>query len=537
MKTILKLAAALLLCITFLISGCSNDNLLTPIEKEDTQNMPHITDELRIGVCSHVKLDPFQIKNDEERLISNLVYNGLVIIDGKGHTKPCLAESWDISDDGKIYTFHLKKGVKWHDGQDLTSQDVIATFDRLFLLKETRYKEDKATVFPELDYILDYSAPDESTVVVTLNQPFGGILGRMTFGIAPASYLKSQSNEENAELVPGTGQFKVTNSTTDTITLERNESYFGTKPIIAKVNVRMFGEKASAKQSFRKGEIDLLFINNQDWNFFRDVKGMNLIQYPSSYLEFVALNQRNPIFEDASVRKALLAGIDRPAILQNAVQGLGIIVDGPVLPHSWVFNSAVQSSMYNMDMAAQILKDAGWEDIDGDGIKEKRIKGKTHKFEFELLVNSSNSSRYQAAVDIQENLKEIGISVRLVNLSWDELKKRVLDKQYDAALMGWKLLTVPDLNSMFSSKAIKNGYNFVSYSEDELDAILDKANVEKDEEKFQELMYEAQEIIARDVPYLFLYSPNSIVCVSERIKGVAPDTSNVFDSISKWYVE
>jgi peptide/nickel transport system substrate-binding protein len=541
MKKNLKLAAAIVLSIALLLSGCSK-NPITPIEKDETEsqplNSPKVKNEIVIGVSSQITLDPIQAKTDEDRSIANLVYSGLVTIDGQGRIKPSLADTWDVSADGRVYTFHLKKGVKWHDGQKLSSEDVIATFDKIFQIKKEREKI-KVNIFPEFDYISSYSAPDDSTVVISLNKPFAGIIHGMTVGIMPASTLKVPlSTDENKDKpVPGTGPYKITNRTSNSVILEKNDGYLEKKPIIAKIFIKMFPETSSLKESFRQEIADLIFIEAQDWNFFKGIKDVSLIQYPSRYFEFIALNQKNPIFKDVSVRSALLAGIDRTKVLQNAVNGLGIVVDGPILPYSWAFNSGVQNDAYSKEKAMQILKEAGWSDTDGDGIVEKKINGRKQKLEFELLVNASNSSRYQAAADIEKNLKEIGVSVKLVNLSWEELKNKVLARQYDASLMGWKLSPVPDPGTMFSSSEIKNGYNFVSYSNKELDEILAKAAEERDEEAKKELMYKAQEIISRDVPYIFLYSPNNLLAVNRKIKGINPNPINIFDNISEWRLE
>jgi peptide/nickel transport system substrate-binding protein len=184
-----------------------------------------------------------------------------------------------------------------------------------------------------------------------------------------------------------------------------------------------------------------------------------------------------------------------------------------------------------------MLKSAGWKDEDGDGILEKKVNGKKKKFEFELLVNTSNAARYQVASDIQKDLKEVGISVKMVNVPWEELKTRVMGKKFDAAIMGWKLSPNPDLRFMFLQDEIKNGYNFVSYSNPQLDEILIKAQSINLEQEQKALLYQAQEIISRDQPYIFLYSPNNLLAINARIKGFQPDPVNLFNNIDDWWVE
>jgi peptide/nickel transport system substrate-binding protein len=542
MKRYLRIAIAIIVLIAILLTGCSK-NTIAPIKKDNPANQlnisPKVKNEIVIGVPCQLTLDPIKANTYENKSITDLVYNGLVTVDGQGRIKPSLAETWDVSADGKIYTFHLKKNVKWHDGETFSSKDVIATFDKIVQTKKESQKAKEDIILPEFDYISSYDSIDDSTVVVLLKKPFAGLVNGMTVGIIPASTLNvSTTFDKNKDKpVPGTGPYQITKITGDTVVLEKNEDYFGQKPSISKISFKMFPEASSVKEAFKQDMVDMIKIESEDWNYFIGLKYISLVQYPSRYFEFVALNQRNPIFKDGNVRNALFVGIDRTKVLQNAVQGLGIVVDSPILPYSWAFNPGIQSDAYSKDKAVQILKDAGWSDIDGDGIVEKKMGGKRQKLEFELLVNASNPARYKAAADIEKNLEEIGVSVKLVSLSWEELKTKVLAGQYDASLMGWKTSPEPELRTMFSSKEIKGGYNFVSYSNQELDEILVKAAEESDEETKKELMYKAQEIISYDVPYIFLYSPNNILALNKKIKGVNPSPVNIFDNISEWRLE
>jgi peptide/nickel transport system substrate-binding protein len=208
---------------------------------------------------------------------------------------------------------------------------------------------------------------------------------------------------------------------------------------------------------------------------------------------------------------------------------------GPVLPYSWAFNSQIQHITNNKKMAIERLEEAGWKDDDDDGILEKMIGNKKYKLEFELLVNTDNGARYQAATLIEKALKDLGISVKLVNVSWDELRAKVMSKKYDTAIMGWKLAPNPDLRFMFAGSEIKSGYNFVSYSNPELDEILIRAQT--DDKGRKELLYKAQEIINQDIPYVFLYSPNKLLALSTKLKGLKPDPVNLFNNINEWWVD
>lgn len=350
----------------------------------------------------------------------------------------------------------------------------------------------------------------------------------MNRGILPASIIeKSKTDKTDDELTLeyiGTGPYKVVGWKSNSITLHRND-YYSDKPYIDEINFRRFPDNNSIKEAFTNQTIDLAIIESEDWNIFQNMEDVYLLQCPSRYFEFISLNLNNPLLSDVKVRQAMLMGINRDRILQDTTLGRGIVIDGPILPFSWAFNSQVQHVAYNPKAALQMLQEAGWKDEDEDGILEKTIGNKNYKFEIELLVNTANGARYQAASHIEKDLKALGISVKLVNVTWDELKTNVMNKKFDAAIMGWKLTPNPDLRFMFASSEIKNGYNFVSYSNTELDVLLIRANAS--EEGRQELLFKTQEIINKDLPYLFLYSPNKLLALNKRLKGVVRSRKSI----------
>ncbi|GLI50448.1 MULTISPECIES: ABC transporter substrate-binding protein [Tepidanaerobacter] len=538
-----KAAGVILIILTIFFSGaCSNlsksgsqssnvENELSKAEK------PISGGTINLAAMSSLNLDPLNAANEDDKNILSLIYEGLVKVDGQGKIQPALAENWQIDETGTTYTFNLRQDVKWHSGESFSSNDVKATFDRVRELKKSA-KSNTQALFAEFNNVQSYDAPNAATFVVHLYKPDPDFLNKITCGIIPASSIEAlKASNASGQSFAGTGPFEIVSKTSDSITLKRNESYYDKKPYIKEVNIKIFPDKETAKEAFMSSSIDVIEIGQEDYDKFSEVKDSYMLQYPSRYFEFVALNLTNPLFSDANVRQAMLMGIDRNRILQDTIWGRGLIVDGPILPYSWAFNPNAQHIEYNKKLAAEKLEELGWKDENGDGILEKTIGTKKYKFEFELLVNASDSARYQAASHIAEDLKELGISVKITNLNWEELRSKVMSKKYEAAIMGWKLAPNPDLGVMFSSSEIKNGYNFVSYSNKELDDVLNKIQTSRDENNKKELLYKASEIISRDLPYLFLYSPNDILALNTRVQGVNPNPINVFYNISEWWLK
>lgn len=538
------------LILIFSVTACSNNSVNPSQENkpgENVSSVPKSGGKINLGVTSAINPDPLQAQTDDEKSIDSLIYEGLVKIDGQGRVKPALANGWEISADGRTYTFKLNNDVKWHDGGLFSSDDIKATFDKIRQMKSQQAKK-KIKVFPGFDNIESYSAPDAHTFTVSLFKPDADFLYDMTVEILPASYVSpgedrsgtssGKSSESQQESMPsGTGKYKVVNQYSDTIELKKNDEYYGKKPYIDDIVIHIFPDVDAMKEAFKNQEIDLMPIDTQEWGIFQNMEDVSLLHYPSQYFEFIALNLKDSLFKDAAVRQAILMSIDRSKILQDTTLGRGIVIDGPVMPFSWAYNPQMQHQSFDRDKAVKILKDAGWSDGDGDGILEKKTGGKKIKFEFELLANTSNAARYQAASDIQNDLKKVGIAVKVVNVPWDELKTKVMGKKYNAAIMGWKLSPNPDLRFMFSGDEIKSGYNFVSYSNPQLDELLIKAQSSNLEEDRKAFLHQAQDIISRDLPYIFLYSPNNLLAVNKRIKGFQPDPVDIFNNIDGWWVE
>lgn len=531
-----------MILIALILSGCHTP-AIAPVQEnpvEEVDNTPKNGGKITLASRDEIALDPLQCEKSDGKSPSNLVFDGLVKIDGEGKIKPSLANSWEISADGRVYSFQLREDVKWHDGKTLVSADVVGTFEKIMELKKQKPKPGEPPVFQEFDNVESYAAPDENTFVVSLYKPDADFLFDMIVGILPSP--KEISEEEVPGAVAatkqflGTGPFKVAEITSASVLLRKNEDYFGPEPHIDEIEIRYYPDEYTAKEAFKSSEVDLIGIDPQDWGVFQNLPQTYLLQSPSRYFEFMALNLRNPFFSDVKVRRAVLLAIDREKMLQETFLGRGMVVDSPILPFSWAFNSQIEHAPFDPSEASMLLEEAGWKDEDGDGMLEKIVNGKKVQLEFQLLVNMSNATRYSAASQIEKSLKDVGISVKLVNVPWKELEKSVMKKQFDAAMMGWKLAPNPDLRFMFSSSEIKSGYNFVSYSNPELDEILIKAQAASTEER-AELLLKAQEILSQDAPYVFLYSPNDLWAINARVKGIRPNPVNLYDNIHEWWID
>ena len=187
--------------------------------------------------------------------------------------------------------------MKWHNGESFTSADVKTTFDRIRELKKLRLK-DYESGFPEFDNIQNYEALDEHTFTISLFKPDADFLYQMNREILSMSFIEasktSKTTEQTTPEFIGTGPFKVVSKTRDTVSLKRNDEYFGKKPYIEEINIKIYPDNTSVKEAFNNRDIDIINIESEDWNIFHEMEDVYLLQYPSRYFEFVAMNLNNP---------------------------------------------------------------------------------------------------------------------------------------------------------------------------------------------------------------------------------------------------
>ena len=242
----------------------------------------------------------------------------------------------------------------------------------------------------------------------------------------------------------------------------------------------------------------------------------------------------SPLFQDKRVRQALTYAINKESIIQGVLLGLGVVATGPYKPDSWVYNPHVKRYPYNLEKAKELLKEAGWEDSDGDGILDKDGR----PFAFSILTNQGNTQRTNAGVIIQADLKKVGIEVNVRIVEWAAFLKEFINKKnFEAVILGWSVPQDPDQYDVWhSTKTKETELNFVSYNNPEVDRLLDLGRHTFDLEKRKEYYYKFQEILAEDQPYTFLYVPDSLQCISSRFHGIKPAPAGITYNFIKWYV-
>ncbi|WP_018130461.1 peptide-binding protein [Effusibacillus pohliae] len=483
-------------------------------------------------------LNPFWATDVVSSNIYDLILEPLYTVNPKLQPEPVLADGMpQISSDNLEWMVKIRKNVKFSDGQPLTADDVVFTFS---IPIDKDYAGPRKSTFEKLKKV---EKVDDYTVKFTLSEPYAPFLtGALGYEILPKHILKDVPIKE-MDKAPftknpiGTGPYKLAEwKSGQYVKLERNENYFAGKPAIKTITYKIVPEANALIAQLQAGEVNRALISNpadlQALKPLIDAKKFKVAEDIGFSYTYVGWNEMNDLFKDKKVRQALTMAIDRKAIVDSVLEGHGKVANAPQSPLSWAYNDNVTVFEYDPEKAKKLLEEAGWKDTNGDGILDKDGK----KFTFELMTNQGNKAREQIVTIIQQQLKKVGIEVtpRIIEFS-SLVNNHIKQKKFDAYVLGWALATDPDPTSIWHSREIAKGLNYVSYSNPEVDRLSDENTKVLDQTKRKELIGKAYKLISEDQPYTFLYYPNKIDVVPYNLEGYEFHPRLDFYNMHKWY--
>jgi peptide/nickel transport system substrate-binding protein len=486
-----------------------------------------------IGDASN--LIPVLATDNASHSISSLIFNGLVKYDRDLNIVGDLAESWDISKDGLVITFHLRKGVRWHDGQPFTAEDVLFTY-RLTIDPKT-----PTAYAGDFLKVKKAEALDAHTFRVTYDRPFAPALMSWGSSVMPKHLLEGKDVTKSplARHPIGTGPYRFKEwKTGQKIVLVYNPDYFEGRPFLDGRIMRIIPDMATMFLELRARGIDqmgltpLQYTRQTENQYFRThFRKYRYLSFSYTYLGF---NLQNPMFADRKVRQALACAVNKEELIDGVLLGLGKEASGPFKPGTWQHNADVKRFPFDPKKTLELLAEAGWRDTDGDGILDK----KGQRFEFELLVNQGNEVRAKTAEIVQRRLAEVGISVKIRVIEWAAFIKEFINKRrFDAVILGWTIPMDPDLYDVWhSSKTGPSELNFISYKNEEVDALLESGRSTFDRAERKRCYDRIQEILAEDQPYIFLYVPDALPIFNARVRGIDPAPIGIGHNVIRWYV-
>ena len=525
----------LLLSALMTLSGCNGT-----VEREAPQprraGPPAYGDTLVTGSIGEAStLIPLLASDTASHTIAGYIYNGLVKYDKNLNLVGDLAESWEVSPDGLVITFHLRRGVIWQDGHEFTSRDVLYTY---------RVTVDPKTPTPyaeDFKQVKQVETPDPYTVRVTYDHPFAPALASWGSSILPAHLLegKDVTKTDLARKPVGTGPYKLKEWVAgQKITLEVYDRYFEGRAYLSRVVDRLIPDTATMYLELKAGGIDLM--NLTPVQYARQAVGkkfltqFNKYRYPASSYVYMGYNLRNQLFSDVRVRRAMTHAINKEEIIQGVLLGMGQIARGPYKPGTWAWNPKITDPAYDPATARRLLAEAGWRDTDGDGLLDRGGK----PFQFTVLTNQGNAERLKTAQIIQQRLRAVGIEMKIRVIEWASFITHFIDtRNFEAVILGWTLGQDPDIFDVWhSSKTGKKELNFIGYKNEEVDRLIVEGRGTFDQEKRKRCYWRIQEILAEEQPYTFLYVPDALPAVSARVRGIVPAPAGITYDFIKWYV-
>ena len=496
---------SLLLFLALAISSCSRTVTTEPgVVNFLIESMP-------------TNLDPRIGTDAVSQRMDSLLFSSLVELDAQRIPRGDLAERWETPDP-VTYVFHLRSGVKFHDGRPLTSADVKYTFDSILDRTVTSPKRGSLALIRSVD------APDAATVIFHLQEPYAGFLweiARPAIGIVPAGSGADFSNR-----LIGTGPFRFLSAEQDdNVVMERNDEYFGDAPKISRVRFRVVPEAIVRALELRKGSADLE-VNSLTPDMIpvlRQQSTVDVTESPGTNYQYIAFNLEDAALSKREVRQALAYATNREEIIQYLYRGQAHSADGPLPKSSWAYEPGIRRYEYDPQQAEQLLDAAGFPRLPAAG--GMRVK-------LTLKTTTEESSRLLAAV-LQEQWRKVGVDLDVRPLEFATLFSDMARGSFEIFTLRWiGANNDPDtfFDYIFDSRKIPPaGANRGHYRNPEIDALLDQARVESDREKRREAFSKIQKIIAEDLPYVSLWFMDNVSVHRNRIRDVQLSPTGDYD--------
>jgi peptide/nickel transport system substrate-binding protein len=431
-------------------------------------------------------------------MVTLQIYEPLVELNEKLEPIPVIAESWENPDE-LTYIFHLRQGVKFHDGTELTAEDVKFTFE--WVMDPTNELPTRV----HLEMIEAVEVIDDYTVKIILKHPNAPFITLTIpqFGIVPKHVAENLGEDFGFNPI-GAGPFKFVKWVSeDYIELEAFEDYFRGRPYLDKVTFRVIPEEAVQVLELEAGGVDFIMsVPADEFERLADDPNITIVRYPGTGFMFIGPNLKHPILSDVRIRHAISYAIDREMLIEVAEAGLAVPATGPLQPGLWAHTTeGVRTYPHNPEKAKQLLAEAGFP----DGFKSGLLTIPTEPFR-------------TLAVVLKEQLGKIGIELELELVEFGVFLDKFFAHEFELSLMSWGGIVDPDYGvyPLFKTGA---GFNIVQYSNAAVDALLEAGRKTLDMEKRKQIYHQIQRILAEELPHIFVYHAETTRAYNPRLKG------------------
>ncbi len=479
-------------------------------------------------------LIPILAADSASHEVADFIYTSLLKYDKEYNIIPLAAKKFEILEDGRLFRFELREDIYWHDGVQLTADDVYFTY------KLTIDPHTPTPYAADCLLVKEFKQTGKFSFEVRYDEPYARAVITWMMAILPRHILEHEDITKTsfARNPVGAGPFKLKEWQTGTrLVLEASDTYFDGRPYIDQFIYRIIPDVTTIFLEAKAKKIDYLGLTTQQYLLQTKEKeweeNWQKYKYLSNGYTYIGFNLNHPFFRDKRVRQALSYATDRDTVIKGALLGLGEKTVGPFKPATWVYNDTLSPYPYDKEKALELFAEAGWTQ-DKDGYLQKDGQ----RFSFTVLLNQGNKERENTLLILQDEWKKLGIEMKIRTVEWATfINEFVMKGQYDAVILAWNILEDPDISSVWHSSAIKqNGLNFVGFKNEEADMLLEKARSTAAREERKRYYDRFQEILHEEQPYLFLYVPYALPMVQKRFQGIEPAVSGITHNMEKWWI-
>jgi peptide/nickel transport system substrate-binding protein len=526
-----------------------------PTALQPAKNTPQKVEPVQGGIYTEALIGSFSrlnplldATNQPDRDVDRLLFSGLLRFDDRGLPQADLADSWGFSPDGLIYNFSLRTDAVWHDGQPVTSDDVLFTIN-LLRDEQSPLSADRREFWNQVEV----EQLDEHMIRFRLPEPYAPFLDYLTFGVLPDHLLGDLTYDEivnsTYNLQPvGSGPYRfehliVENDQIAGLVLRVFDKYYGAKPYIDQFAFRYYADPQAALAAYEKGEVK--GISKVSPSILPEVledPGVNIYsgRLPQVTLIFLNLNSPQAAFlKEADIRRALLMGLDRQWIVDQILNGQAIIANGSVFPGTWAYYDGIEPLSYDPEAAIALLKKAEYT-IPAEGGNVRAKEGTL--LEFELLYPDDEAHAVIAEA-IQQDWARLGVSVILQAVPYASLvEDHLIPREYQAALVDLNLTASPDPDPypFWHQAQITTGQNYTGWEDHQASEYLEQARISLDTGERARLYRNFQVRFNQELPALPLYFPVYTYAVNTDVQNVRMgalfDPSERFNTLANWFL-
>jgi peptide/nickel transport system substrate-binding protein len=494
MRRVLSILAVVLLTVSF---AQQSGGTLTAAWAQDPVGLdPHVTS----------AYSSFQVLEN--------VLDTLVTLDAEQNVQPSLAESWELSEDGLTLSFMLRDGVKFSNGRPLVAEDVVYTYNRVL-------DPDTASGNAwKLGGVAEITAPDDSTVVFSLDAPNPGLLTKLAVDKTMGIIAREDVEAGTINTQPmGTGPFMITDFQPGIrLMLERNPNYWQEGlPYLDAVEIRIISDESVRRTALVTGDVDWsISVPSQSVAELEARDDVIVDETPAGAYWYIGINTGLDKVSDARVRQAISYAINREQIAEAATFGIAQPTQDPI-PSSSAWNFDYAPYEQNLDRARELLAEAGV----------------TDGFELEIMPTTQYEESIRFAQVLQAQLAPLGIQASIRTLEWAEWLEEQGAGNYDTYVCSWNVLVDPD-DFFYAQHRTGEVFNFTGYSNPSVDELLDQGRLEQDAEARREIYAQVNQQIVDDAPYIYLYNPLNINAYKPYVQGYSARPDQAIRFIETW---